>query len=678
MGRLSGIRVLHVDHETGDAEGAAGMLERENDRLAVETAASVREGLDRLPDGQPDCVVASYELPGTNGVEALESVREDRPELPFVIFTDAGSEEIASAAISAGVSEYLERTPGAGQYGVLADRIVTAVKRHRARIDERTRVRRLELLRKNSRNLLFLLDGDRTCRFVGSAVERFLGFAPADVEGRPGEEYIHPDDRESFVDAYRQARANSREVIDRTYQVRHEDGSWRWIESRKCYRPGIDAVVVDWRDVTERVERERELEAARDRYEMLFENNPIVVWEHDFSDAKTYLDELAAECDDLGEYFDANPGELLDVFERSRPIDVNRNAVEYYGADSKSHLLDNVDQVLGDEAWELTRELWQSVAAGETRFNGETVAHTFGGDRRHQILDLYVPESHADDYGRVYMTGTDVTALKRREHELERERDRLDEFASVVSHDLRNPLHVADGKLELARQECPADHLDEATAALDRMDRLIENLLELAREGERATDREPVALADLAETCRASVGTGDASLVVETDVTVRAVRSRLRQLLENLVRNAVEHGSTSPGSQAHQDAVEHGSTSPRSHTPEDAVEHGSTDPDSQAHRDGRGHGDSGVTITVGDFEHGFYVADDGPGIPAEERSEVFGAGYSTSEDGTGFGLAIVQEISEAHGWQARATGSETGGARIEIVGVDFVSDYSRS
>jgi signal transduction histidine kinase len=72
-----------------------------------------------------------------------------------------------------------------------------------------------------------------------------------------------------------------------------------------------------------------------------------------------------------------------------------------------------------------------------------------------------------------------------------------------------------------------------------------------------------------------------------------------------------------------------------------------------------------VTVTVGDFAEGFFVADDGPGIPEQDREVVFERGYSTA-DGTGYGLAIVAELATAHGWSVTATESESGGARIEI------------
>ncbi|WP_049937068.1 GAF domain-containing sensor histidine kinase [Haloplanus natans] len=220
---------------------------------------------------------------------------------------------------------------------------------------------------------------------------------------------------------------------------------------------------------------------------------------------------------------------------------------------------------------------------------------------------------------------------------LERKNERLSEFASIVSHDLRNPLNIAQGQLELARETGAADHLTEADDALDRMERLVTDLLELARQGSVIESAAEVRLGDVADDAWASVATGDADLVVESDGRVTADRERLQQLLENLFRNSVEHGSTSPRSQA----------------PDDSVEHGS-DP---------------LTVRVGVIERGFYVEDMGPGIPADERDAVFDRGYSTN-DGTGLGLTIVQAIAEAHGWSAAVVDGTDGGARFEFSGVD--------
>ncbi|MFB6302438.1 MAG: GAF domain-containing protein [Haloferacaceae archaeon] len=231
-------------------------------------------------------------------------------------------------------------------------------------------------------------------------------------------------------------------------------------------------------------------------------------------------------------------------------------------------------------------------------------------------------------------------ALQRVERirELERQNERLDEFASIVSHDVRNPLNLATGHLSLATEECDSEHLDAVDSALDRMSEIIDDTLTLAREGRTLGETDPLDLAALAEQCWQGLDHAGADLRVETSATIEADRERLRRALENLFQNSVEHGSTSSRPAA-----------------DDSVEHG-------AHR---------VTVRVGmlDAENGFYVEDDGPGIPEDDRATVFEPGWTTGEGGTGFGLAIVKRFVEAHGWEIRVTDGEIGGARFEITGV---------
>jgi|AntRauMinimDraft_4_1070384.scaffolds.fasta_scaffold00018_64 nitrogen-specific signal transduction histidine kinase len=240
----------------------------------------------------------------------------------------------------------------------------------------------------------------------------------------------------------------------------------------------------------------------------------------------------------------------------------------------------------------------------------------------------------------------DVTDRQRREQ-------RLAEFASVVSHDLRNPLNVARGHLELGRESGADRHFREVDEALDRMEHIIDDLLTLAREGEATPDVEPVSLAAAARTAWASVEStdADATLDVEADTTLVADEMALVRLLENLFRNSVEHGST--GSRA----------APQS---DDAEEHGSTSPASQAQRGATEHAGCDVAISVGATEDGFFVEDDGPGIPEADREAVFESGYTTSQGGTGFGLSIVAEIAESHGWTVDLVDGEAGGARFEF------------
>jgi signal transduction histidine kinase len=236
---------------------------------------------------------------------------------------------------------------------------------------------------------------------------------------------------------------------------------------------------------------------------------------------------------------------------------------------------------------------------------------------------------------------TDVTEYCRLVREFEARVDRLERFIDVAAHDLRNPLDVAKIRVEAARDTAEPVHFEKAEAALERISRIARDVLSVGSPDPDPT--EGTAIATVAEAAWSTVDTGDAALVVADDLpTVEADDDLLRHLFENLFRNAVEHGS----------AI--GRRSDDGGPPdEDAPERG-----------------GGVTATVGRLPDGFFVADDGRGVPPEEREQVFAPGYSTADDNTGLGLAIVEQIAEAHGWRVALTASDGGGARFEFTGLD--------
>jgi len=281
-----------------------------------------------------------------------------------------------------------------------------------------------------------------------------------------------------------------------------------------------------------------------------------------------------------------------------------------------------VDEIRPDDETDPAKESYRSgmsVPIGDAGvFQAVSVEpHAFDGGDVEYVELLVAHTASAIDRIRFERT------LQDRQATLQRQNERLEGFVDVVSHDLRNPLSVAVGELERAREEHDSDHLERVAEQHERMGSLIEDLLTLAREGRPVEEFESVDLASSARACWRHVRTAGVAVEVDTRRTIRADPNRLRQLLENLFRNAVEHGGT------------------------------------------------GVTVALGDLDGGFYVEDDGPGIPPDEREAVLEKGYSTSEGGTGFGLAIVREIVDAHDWTVAVTESDAGGARFEITGVAF-------
>ena len=286
---------------------------------------------------------------------------------------------------------------------------------------------------------------------------------------------------------------------------------------------------------------------------------------------------------------------------------LGRNCRFLQGDDTDPETVARLREAINNEE-RITVELYNYRKDGTPFWNQLTVAPVYDSD---------------GELIRYLGTQRDVTDQKERIQELQRQNERLDEFASVVSHDLRNPLNVAEGWLQLAKDERESEELSYVEGALNRMEVLIDDLLTLARQGETVTDFELIELARLVENCWATVETTTDSLAVEVDheTLIQADTSRLKQVFENLMRNAIEHGG------------------------------------------------SDITVTVGELDDGFYIEDDGAGISQNERDKIFKAGYSTATSGTGFGLSIVSQIAIAHGWNISVTESEAGGARFEITGV---------
>ncbi|RZH66625.1 histidine kinase N-terminal 7TM domain-containing protein [Natrinema altunense] len=324
------------------------------------------------------------------------------------------------------------------------------------------------------------------------------------------------------------------------------------------------------------------------------------------------------------------------VDEQDRLIDLNPVGRDLLADIDSSPIGADIDTLLAGRP-EL-REGYRNLTATPT-----------SGDREFELSDGHyhfrttpIEDDRGRHVGWLFMI-RDITDRKRREAQLERQNERLEQFADLVSHDLRNPLNVANGYLDLAREaDDDAAYLEEIEQSHDRMETIIEDVLTLAREGADVTDPEPVALAGIAGRAWSGVETGAASISIDADVTILADPERTTRLLENLFRNAIEHGSE--------------------------------------RADGA---DLEITVgtladTPGGSVTGFYVADDGVGIPASKREHVFEGGYTTDEDGTGFGLSIVTEIATAHEWTASVTDSETGGARFEFRGVETTADAPAS
>lgn len=650
MSELSNIVVLHIDDEPDFLDVASELLAQQSDQLNVITAASAAEGLDRLATRSVDCIISDYRMPEKDGIELLKAVRAEYSDLPFILFTGEGSETVASDAIAAGATDYLRKGHGTERYELLANRIENAVEQYRTnqRATELERVRALvsnidqALIRATSLSEI----KTRVCEIISNSEPyRFAWIGERDSETDQIEPQAWAGVEDAYLDtivvtadnsptgrgpagtAVRERRIATSQNIqdDPAFEVWREEALDRGYRSTAAVPLEYDGTLYGLLCVYS----SRPFAFAEDEQALLGElGNSISHAMHSLK----IRDELRTERSFINQALDS----LADIFYVIDSAGNVQRCNEQFATlagytDEQLANLDAVSLFPDDEQDAVAGAIEEALSTGhstiEAEFRtteGKRVPHEFTADR--------LTDQNGDLIGLVG-TGRNISERTRRERELQDQKEQLEQFAATVSHDLRNPLTVIQGRLELVQAEHSSDHLAVIETATARMERIVEDLLWLAREQQEIGSLEPVSIDATAEAAWNLVSdpADEAELYcdyeAETQPLVKADTDQFRHLLENLFRNTIDHAGLD------------------------------------------------VTVVVGgifDDTNGFYIEDDGPGIPVEDREKVFEAGYSTSESGTGLGLNIVKRVADAHGWDIRATESSMGGTRFEITGLEVV------
>ena len=626
------IRVLHVDDRQEYGDILTRYLDEHSEPFDVVTETDPIVALRTLSDTDFDCLITDYEMPKMDGLELLVAVQRRHPELPVILLTAKGNESVASEAIAAGVTDYIPKDNLTDSPAILAKRITNAVERQAYSRQFETLVETLPGVVYRTRDT-----PEWETDFVGGNCESLTGY-PADalVSGEVtwGGDIIHPDDSETVRQSV-ETQLEDKDTFALTYRILTADGERKWVREHGKQVASEDGEGVFEgfiTDVTALKENERQLARYSDTLEGLQRTTQRLLEATTPEAAATIVIEgleSAFNFDTAGIWLPTN-GRLEPVTQTERGQTLIGEPPTYSPAEESLSWTAFVEGT--------TRRI-DSMADRPDRANPET---PIGSELivplgEYALLNIGSTEPAAfseADAERVQLWADTVTEafgridqlqeLKTRETELTRQRDRLDQFASVVSHDLRNPINVASGRLKLATEECDSEQLEIIDRALTRMEELIDDALLLARQGQTVGETESISLDTVVTQCWETVATADATIECQTDAIIRGDRSRLADVFENLFRNAVEHGNDN------------------------------------------------MRITVGTTESGFYIADNGPGIPPDKREQIFKTGYSTETDGTGFGLAIVREIVEAHGWEISVGDSANGGARFDITGINFV------
>ena len=678
--RTARMNVLLID-PVGDLEEVERSLRAEADDVGIETVSEPAAAVDA--ELEPDCVVVlDHDEAGVDGVEQLGAARIHLPDVPVVIVVRDPDDGDIRAGLDAGAADVITAGP---EVRIDEEFPIAVVRRLRDVGDDgtsfQTEGEQLDSLMEYLPHQVFIKDDTGRIADASATAADEYGFSREQMIGLTDYELFPPSHADELWAEEKEIMEAEEPVINKIEHFIDERGRDRWMSTTKAPRYDSDGDVVGiigtTREVTEQHRQEemmnalhaasRELVATETRREIaeiavdIAEEIPdLPVVEVALTDDAGLAPVAGARGAPTEEASDEPREEAYPVepIEADAPVELSdaladsTSGDESSGRDVQNTGQDGTEVALVDQYGEWFRRAYET---GRAQFiedrpdeTGEVSVVEADGDAggdvdadpvavtlplgEHGVLGFASTSGTFSEFGvelaAVLAANMEAAldraareeALREREQDLANQNDRLEEFASIVSHDLRNPLSVARGYL--GQVDADEEIVEEIEWALDRMNRLTDELLTLARQGQIVGDTERVSLSRVAYDAWQAVDTREATLTVDDDVgSIEADPERLVELLENLFRNSIEHA----------------------HEPDDPV-----------------------TVTVGRTETGFFVEDDGPGIPDGEKGDVFEQGYTNAADGTGFGLYIVRTLADAHGWTVDVTDAEPSGARFEF------------
>ncbi|HTD71386.1 MAG TPA: PAS domain S-box protein [Gemmatimonadales bacterium] len=599
------VRVLMVEDVADDA----ALVERELRRAGISGATrrvdSERAYREALQTFAPDIILTDHSLPTFGAADALRIALLEAPDTPVIVVTGSLDEETAAEYIKAGAADYvvkhhLERVGPA---------VVRALDLRRARTEQaraeearRQGEERFRALIEHGADAVALVAPDGTLLFASHSIERLLGFAPAELVGHPGFERVHPDDAPRLHAALRDIIASPGTPASLELRWRHKDGSWRHIDAVAVDRlaePAVGAIVVNFRDVSERRTAEAALRESEERYRTLVEGVRDIIFA------------LSPE----GTIASLNPAfETITGLRRE----------EWVGQP--------FERLVHPEDLPLALELLGRVVRGELRPASQFRVRTAKGDYRVGEFSA-TPQLHEGRLVGILGIGRDVTERVQLEQQLRQAQkmEAVGRLAGGIAHDFNNILTAITGYADLLLEDLGAtdprrQDADEIHKAADRAAGLTRQLLAFSRQ----QVLQPTVLevnklvSNLEKMLRRLLGE-DVELgtrLAPTTGRVKADPGQLEQVIMNLAVNA-------------RDAMPNGGKL--------TLETGNVDLD-EAYAADHYPARAGPFVLLA-------VSDTGIGMSEETQAHMFEPFFTTKEKGkgTGLGLATVYGIIKQSG-----------------------------
>jgi PAS domain S-box-containing protein len=595
------IRVLYLTSNP-DEENVFELLREAHQEFLVVSRPATEDVIEEVIDHTYDCIVATNTPTGPRPLDIIEFIRQQDCHTPFVVYTSNFDDSDAGELFDYSAVDFIQKHPDdRANPGVIGERVKHITQQYRDTQQDKNELAKTRNILNTVSKCVFHVSHTGEIYDVTEAVEDEFGYDHETIDTHSFLDFVHPADVGPVLEQLKLKPPEGHDSVSANFQIAAESGEWQHIDAifhRFSSGESIQGVLIDIQDISP-YSRSYSPDVATE--ESVIEHLPDGVF--------------VLDVDGTIQYANRTWADLLKV-SRDELIGVRLSDVVTPGVMNPEILadmeaaIDNIQSHIQGDAEQTEFSASTPTEQLLTRTNSAD-----GAERTYSIHIQPVPDNPDSIIGVVRDITEQIAALPQEQTDS----DHVDEFASLISHDLRNPLSVAFTRCELISRETETEHVEDVIDSLERMDQIIDDVLELANSQDAIHSEDSVTLESLATDCWQQVDQHEATLSVTGGFSFDCDRSKMANVFENLYRNAIEHG-----------------------------------------------GDS-VSVEVGPLpdESGFYIQDDGPGIPDGKEQQIFEQGY-TGGGGTGLGLAIVETIVSGHGWEISAQNGSTGGARFEI------------
>ncbi|MFW9916257.1 MAG: response regulator [Candidatus Thorarchaeota archaeon] len=649
------IRVLLVDDDQDLLMIAEKFLTQYEEDFRVTTVRSAQKAFERLATHEFDAVVVDYQMPKINGLQMLEKLRKDGNQIPIIIFTGRGREEVAMQALNLGADFYVKKgDDAASAYGELAHKIRQVVDFRRT---EAALLRSEERYRQTFdaiRDPAYIWERQANGIIMTQANQAAIALTQGAILEIVGEKLDRFSSDDELISQFKRAGMDSREIYA---NVNHTLNSGEAIREEIRYTPrtgearmlsvsyskaGEERVLVITKDITDLkkaqkarddihiVERKKAEEALQRRSEAeklltTISTGFINLTSEEIDTGINYTLELLGEFAGAdffslfllsGKEFSCthtwqaegvqsiqdswqnlkieNYPWIIDQFDRQKVILVPSVSAMLQGEGSAENFeAFNSISALGVKNFVLAPLIRGSVLTGFLGFASLDEDKVW--QEEHIVLLRMAGETFAN-------------ALERRKSEelLRRQKEELSEFAHAMAHDLRNYTLAIQGYADLLKKNYNKGYAEKIDTLAKGMHELLRRSVSLADAGLIAEKTDEVNLNVLVKTVADAIIPASIAFVQDDLPTVLGDQQKLSEVFQNLFENAVTHGKPNKIQVRREDS------------------------------------EDGISILI---------SNDGIELLPENRSMIFTRRFTTKEEGGGLGMEIIQKVLSAHSWE---------------------------